>query len=62
MIDSRPKQARSAAGLPLRALEANVIDRGALYSTLKAISDHPRCRLPQPEVTERLDRWRLAAS
>ena len=48
LIGSRPKQSRSAAGLPLRALEADVIDR-TLYSTPKAISDHPWYRLPQPK-------------
>ena len=41
-----------------RMMEAGVVDRDALYSGLKAISDHPRCRLPRTAVNERLDRWR----
>ena len=39
-------------------MEAGISDPLALYSALKAISDHPRCRLPRPEVNERLNRWR----
>ena len=35
-----------------------VTDRRTLYSALKAISAHPRCRLPGAEVNKRLARWR----
>ena len=42
----------------LDRMATDVLDRGTLYSALKAISDHPRCRLPRPEVGQRLDRWR----
>lgn len=39
-------------------MEDAAVDRRTLYSGLKAISDHPRCRLPRTAVNERLDRWR----
>ena len=39
-------------------VEAAVVDRRILYSGLKAIGDHPRCRLPRAEVNKRLERWR----
>ena len=35
-------------------VEAAVVDRGTVYSGLKAIGDHPRCRLPRAEVNKRL--------
>ena len=38
-------------------IEAAVVDRRTLYSGLKAIGDHPRCRLPRTEVNKRLQRW-----
>ena len=41
-----------------RMLDAEVIDRSTLYSALRAISAHPRCRLPRAEVSKRLARWR----
>ena len=37
--------------------DIEVTDRGALYSALKAISAHPRCRLPRADVSKRLVRW-----
>ena len=39
-------------------VESAVVDRRAVYSGLKAIGDHPRCRLPRAEVNKRLERWR----
>ncbi len=39
-------------------VESAVVDRRTLYSGLKAIGDHPRCRLPRAEVNKRLQRWR----
>ena len=38
-------------------LDAEVADRITLYSALKAIVAHPRCRLPRAEVSKRLARW-----
>ena len=38
--------------------EGAVVDRRPLYSGLKAISEHPRSRLPRAEVNKRLERWR----
>ena len=38
-------------------IEATVVDQRTLYSGLKAIGDHPRCRLPRAEVNKRLQRW-----
>ena len=41
-----------------RMMDADVTDRRRLYSALKAISAHPRCRLPPTEVSKRISRWR----
>ena len=41
-----------------RMMDADVTDRRRLYSALKAISAHPRCRLPPTEVSKRMSRWR----
>ena len=34
--------------------EANVVSVRELYDGLTAISQHPRCRLPKPEIRRRL--------
>ena len=39
-------------------VEAAVVDPLTLYLGLKAIADHPRCRLPRAELNKRLERWR----
>ena len=39
-------------------MAGKVTDHRTLYSALKAVSDHPRCRLPGAEVNKRLARWR----
>ena len=39
-------------------IETALVDRRTLYSGLKAIADHPRCRLPRAEVNRRLEGWR----
>ena len=39
--------------------DTEVTERRTLYSALKALSAHPRCRLPRPEVNKRLSGWRM---
>ena len=40
-----------------RMLEEEIVSRRALHAGLKAMSSHPRCRLPRGEVQERLKAW-----
>ena len=38
--------------------EVSAASANELYAGLKAISAHPRCRLPKAEIRKRLGRWR----
>lgn len=38
--------------------ESGRVLRDILHAGLARIAAHPRCRLPKPEVTSRLDRWK----
>ena len=40
-----------------RMLEEQVVSRPALHAGLRAMSRHPRCRLPRLEVQKRLKTW-----